>query len=67
MFFKAVVQAVLILGSETWVMTPHIGQSLVGVYHRVAQQIVGRHPWRLLGGIWYYPQMETVIRWAGFE
>ena len=25
MFFEAVVQAVLFLGAETWVMNPHIG------------------------------------------
>ena len=29
-FFKAVVQAFLIFGAETWVMTPCIGQSLGG-------------------------------------
>ena len=29
-FFKAGVQAVLILGSEMWVMTPHMGQDLGG-------------------------------------
>ena len=28
MFFKAVVQAVLLFGSEKWVMTPHMGQAL---------------------------------------
>ena len=29
-FFKVVVQAVHIFGAETWVVTPHTGQSLVG-------------------------------------
>ena len=27
-FFKAVVQAVLLFGSETWVMTPHMGRAM---------------------------------------
>ena len=30
MFYKAVVQAVLIFGVETWVMTPHMGLALGG-------------------------------------
>ena len=30
MFCKAVVQAVIIFGTEKWVMTPHIGKSLGG-------------------------------------
>ena len=41
MFFKAVVQAVLIFGAETWVMTPHMGRSLGGFQHRVARLITG--------------------------
>ena len=28
MFFKAVVKAMLLFGSETWVLTPHMGQAL---------------------------------------
>ena len=38
-FFKIVVQAVLISGSETWVMTPHMGRSLGGFQHRLDQWI----------------------------
>ena len=30
LFFKAVVQAVLISRSETWVVTPHMGKALGG-------------------------------------
>ena len=29
-FFKAVVQVVLLLGSETWVVTPYVGKALEG-------------------------------------
>ena len=29
-FYKAVVQVVLLFGSETWVLTPHMGQNLGG-------------------------------------
>ena len=34
-FYKAVFQATLLFGSETWVMTPRIGSNLGGFHHRV--------------------------------
>ena len=37
-FYVAVVQAVLLFGSETWVMTPCLEKSLMGFHHR----LVGR-------------------------
>ena len=51
-FFKAVLQAVLLFRSETWVMTPCMGRVLGGFQHRVAKQITGRQPRRLLDGSW---------------
>ena len=42
MFFKAVVQAVLIFGLETWVLTPRMGRALESFQHRVARWITGR-------------------------
>ena len=33
-FFKAVVQAVLLFGSEMWVVTPHVSRTLGGFQHR---------------------------------
>ena len=60
MFFKSVVQAVLIFGSETWVLTPRMERALGHFQQRVAQRITGRHtrrrggraesthPWRQL-------------------
>ena len=35
MLFKEVVQAVLLFGSEMWVMTPHTGGAIGGFQHRV--------------------------------
>ena len=43
--FKAVVQAVLLFGSNTWVMTPHMGQNLGGVYHRVSHRLMEKKLW----------------------
>ena len=36
MLFKVVVQAVLIFGAETWVITPRMGRTLGGFQQRVA-------------------------------
>ena len=44
MFFKAVVQAVLLFRSETWVMTPCMGRALGSFQHGVARRIKGKHP-----------------------
>ena len=44
MFFKVVVQAVLLLGLETWVLNPCMRQALGSFHHRFARQITGRHP-----------------------
>ena len=41
-FFKAVTQAVLLFGAETWVLTPRMERSLSSFQHRVAQRINGR-------------------------
>jgi hypothetical protein len=44
MFYKAVVQSVLLYGSETWVVTPAILQVLQGFHHWIARQITGMRP-----------------------
>ena len=33
-FYVAVVQSVILGGSETWVVTPHLDKSLTGFYHQ---------------------------------
>ena len=39
LLFKAVVQAVLLLGADMWVLTPQMEQALSSFYHRVAQRL----------------------------
>ena len=41
-FFKAVVQAVLMFGAETWVFTPRVEQALDSFQHGAARRITGR-------------------------
>ena len=40
--YLTVVQLVLLYGSETWVMKPHIGRVLVRFHHRVERRMTGR-------------------------
>ena len=46
-FFRAVVQAVLLFGSETWVVTPRTGKALGGFQTQVARRLTGRLLWRI--------------------
>ena len=45
-FFKAVVQAVLLFGAETWVLTPRIERALESFMHGAARRITGKNPRR---------------------
>ena len=56
--FKAVVQAVLLFGSETWVLTPRMGRALRSFHHRVTRRITVRPPNQWEDGIWEYPPLE---------
>ena len=49
-FFKVVVQAVLLFGAKTWVLTPRMEQALRRFQNRFAQRITGRQP-RQRGGL----------------
>ena len=66
-FFKAVVQAVLLFGSEMWAMTPCMGRALGSFQHILARRITGRHPKRQGYGSREYPPLETAMEEAGFE
>ena len=41
-FYKAVLQTVLLLGAETWVLTPRMEQALDSFQHRIAQRLTVR-------------------------
>ena len=43
-FFKSVVQTVLIFGSDTWVVTPHIGRVLGRLHDWVERRPDGAAP-----------------------
>ena len=54
-FFKAMTQAVLLFGVETWVLTLRMEQSLSSFQHKVAGRLTGGQS-RIRGGAsWEYP------------
>ena len=64
MFYKAVVQSVLLYGCETWVISDRMKKTLEGFHTRAARRITGIMP-RRLGGEWVYPSTTTVLKKAG--
>ena len=66
LYFKDVVQAVLLFGSETWVVTSRMGRSLGGFQDQVARRLTGRLPRRKPDRKWNYTSLETAMEEAGF-
>jgi hypothetical protein len=46
LFYKAVIQTVLLYGSETWVISGKILQLLTSFHHGIARRLTGRFPCR---------------------
>ena len=66
-FYKAVAQAVLLFGVETWVLIPRMERALDIFHHRVVQYITGRQPRIRGGGSWEYLPLVEAMGEAGFE
>ena len=66
-FFKAVVQAVLLFGAETWVLNPMVEGALEIFQHGAARRITRRQPHRREDRRWTYPPLKEAMREAGFE
>ena len=65
MIYKAVVQTVLIYGSEIWVVTEDILTVLEGFHHRVARQIVVNTARRSGDGRCEWPPVKKSLEVAG--
>ena len=66
MFYKAVVQSVLLYGCETWVITSQVLKALEGFHHRVARRLSGLQPRYLpREDRWDYPPIEEALERAG--
>ena len=66
LFFKAVVQAVLLLGSETWLVTLRMGKALRGFQDQMARRLTGRLLRRTPDEKWTYTSAVTEQEEVGF-
>ena len=64
-FYVAIVQAILLFGAETWVVTPRVLQALEGFHHRAARQMAGMGGKRLVDGTWEYPPIDGALAATG--
>ena len=65
--YLAVVQLVMLYGSEIWVMNPQIGRVLGGLHHRVAHRMTGRKHRQGRDGVWIYPPPEDAMAEEGLQ
>jgi exonuclease III len=63
-FYMVIVSAVLLYGSETWVVTRRIQSMLEAFHNRVARTIAGTFIRKRDGDVesWIYPAVETTLR-----
>ena len=66
-FFKAVMQALLLFGSEKWVLTPQMRRDLRIFQHRIERWTTGRKPRRRGERSWEYPPLAAETEETGFE
>ena len=67
LFYMAIVQAVLLFGCETWVITDNMLAILDSFHHRVARKIANMVPKLLMDGSWQYPDLREAMRRAGLQ
>ena len=59
--YLAVVQEVILYGSETRVMTLRIKRVLGEFHHRVSRKLTGRQPHRGWNGVWVFPLLKYAM------
>jgi hypothetical protein len=64
-FYKAIVQSVLLYGSESWVLSAHSIRKLESFHRRCPRCITGRHIHPNEEGIWIYPSSAETLEIAG--
>ncbi len=67
MFYKAIVQAMLLYGSETWSLAPSSVKRLEGFHICAVWQMSGMRPERKVDGSWSYSHSADVLKAAGLQ
>ena len=66
MFYQAVVAAVLLYGSESWVLPEAQLRTLEGFHVECARRLTGMRP-RKVRGKWVYPKSAEVLKKANLK
>ena len=66
MFFRVVVESVLLYGSETWSLSPTALRCLDGFQVEAARRFTGMLP-KKRGDVWVYPKSADVMAAAGLR
>jgi Reverse transcriptase (RNA-dependent DNA polymerase) len=66
-FYMAIIQAVLLFGSETWALTKEMEGRLDAFHHRCARHLTQRHIRQKPDGTWDYPRSSEVLEEAGLK
>jgi hypothetical protein len=66
-FYKTLVQSVLLYGSETWVISKQMLRMLKSFRCRCARFITGKHIWQDKEGNWHHPSSKEVLEMAGLK
>jgi hypothetical protein len=66
-FYIAIVQAVLLFGSETWKLSPLSLKSLEGFHVWAARCMAGKMPTKNPDGTWTYPCSRDVLKAVGLQ
>jgi len=67
LFYKATVQAVLLYGAETWVLTQPLRRLLCSFHHRCARYLARMEHTQLEDGTWTSPPSATVCAAVGLQ
>ena len=65
--YRAVVQAILLYGSETWVLSATMERKVEGIHTGFLRQIMGKRVRQLRDGTWQTPGAEGVREAAGTQ
>ena len=67
MFYRGIVMAVLLYGSETWCLPAAEMKALEGFHVAAARILTGMRPKQQRDGSWKYPHSEEVLKKAGLH
>ena len=67
-FYQAILQAILLYGSETWVISRTALARLEGFHIRAAYRMAKKYkPNRGRGNVWVYPWLKDVLKECGMK